>query len=164
MELLIKNKLISLGGSSRVTDLEKNDRFIVKGKVFTFTAKKTICDLNGNPLYIVRNKFFKLFLNKCFVLSPNGEQVAYVRHRFGINTKFEVTGYKDDIKIVGNPFGYDYHITKNGTEIGHVSRRIITLTDAYVLTATDDNDAAFLVALVIAIDNTMDTYRNRNNN
>ena len=45
MELNIRNKWISLGGSSTVTDKNENPVLKVKGKIFTFTRKKLIQDL-----------------------------------------------------------------------------------------------------------------------
>ena len=43
----------------------------------------------------------------------------------------------------------------NGKEIGHISRKI-SLRDSFVLTLDDDQDLAFFVAFVIAIDNITD--------
>jgi len=39
MRLIIKNKLISLGGDSIVTDENGKELYIVDGKVFTFSKK-----------------------------------------------------------------------------------------------------------------------------
>ena len=52
-------------------------------------------------------------------------------------------------------FQFNYKILLNGQEIGHVARKI-SLRDSFVLTINDDVDAAFMVALVIAIDNITD--------
>ena len=67
MELAIKNKWISFGGSSTVQTMDGEDYLKVKGKVFTFTKKKEVRDLEGNLLYTVRNKFFSLFGRSGFV-------------------------------------------------------------------------------------------------
>ena len=57
MRVAIRNKWISLRGSSVVRDENEKDVMIVKGKFFTFTRKKFVQDLEGKTKYIVRNKF-----------------------------------------------------------------------------------------------------------
>nr|MCR5113781.1 hypothetical protein [Acholeplasmatales bacterium] len=61
MELVIRNKWISLGGSSVVKDINENDVFFVKGKIFSFTKKKFLEDMNHNLKFMIRNKFWRLF-------------------------------------------------------------------------------------------------------
>ena len=55
MELCIRNKWISLRGSSEIKDVDGNNKFKVRGKFWTFTRKKFINDLDDKNLYIVRN-------------------------------------------------------------------------------------------------------------
>ena len=56
MKFCVKNKLLSLGGSSTVKDENGNDIFKVKGKVFSLTKKKKIYNMEGKLLYVVKNK------------------------------------------------------------------------------------------------------------
>ena len=51
--------------------------------------------------------------------------------------------------------GFDYHISLNGEEVGHVSRKI-SLRDSFVLDLKDGLDEKFFVALLIAVDNITD--------
>ena len=67
MRLVIKNKWISLKGSSTVKDEQGNDVLKVEGKFWTVTHKKFIKDLEGNVHYVVRNKFWK-FIHYAFEL------------------------------------------------------------------------------------------------
>ena len=152
MEVAIRNKWISFGGSSTVTDLEGNDILAVKGKILTFTSKKFVQDLEGNTKFIVRNKFWRLFQRKAFVLDPNNNIVATVRRKiFSLHDHYFVTSPLGDLQIRGNILLFDYKITLNGEEIGHVARKI-SLRDSYVLTIDDKYDLATFVSLVIAID------------
>ena len=59
------------------------------------------------------------------------------------------------MEIVGNIFQFNYKITLNGKEIGHIARKI-SLRDSYVLTIDDNFDYMLFVAMVIAIDNITD--------
>ena len=61
MEVSIRNKWISFGGSSTVKDMNEKDVLFVKGRVVSFTRKKFVQDLSGNTLFVVRNKFWRLF-------------------------------------------------------------------------------------------------------
>ena len=156
MELLIKNKWISLGGSSVIQDVNGNDVMKVKGKVFSFTQKKFLTDLQDNVKYVVRNKFWRLFTYKAFVLDAEGKTKATVRRKFfSLRDHYFVTSDLGEMEIVGNIFQFNYRILLNGKEIGHVARKI-SLRDSFILTIDDEYDALFVAALVIAIDNITD--------
>lgn len=156
MELLIRNKWISLGGSSTVKDINENDVFFVKGKFFSFTSKKFLEDLEHNTKYIIRNKFWRLFQRKAFVQNANGEIIATVRRKiFSLHDHYFITSSLGDLQIRGNIFQYNYQIILNDKEIGHIARRV-SLRDSFVLTLDDEYDPATFVALVIAIDNITD--------
>ena len=158
MELSIKNKWISLGGSSMVQDANGKDVLNVKGKVFSFTQKKMVTDLNGQVKFIVRNKFWRLFTYKAFIMDPQETVIATVRRKiFSLHDRYFVTSPLGDMEVIGNILQFNYKIILNGKEIGHVARKI-SVRDSFVLTIDDDyNDKyEFIVALVIAIDNITD--------
>lgn len=157
MEIAIRNKWVSLGGSSVVKDLKGNDLLKVEGRIFTFTRKKFVRTLDDQLLFIVRNKFWRIFTRKAFVLNPKNEVVAIVRRKiFSLHDRYfiEDTNY-GNLEIRGNILRFDYGIYLNGKEIGHVARKI-SLRDSFVLTLDDDQDYKFFVSLVIAIDNITD--------
>ena len=163
IQLAIRNKWISLRGSSVVKDINENDVLKVQGKFFTVTYKKFVQTLEGETKYIVRNKFWKLFAYKGFVIDPKtNEKVVTIRRKvFSLHDRYFMQSKFGEIEIKGNILGFDYHIYLNGKEIGHVARKI-SLRDSFVLTLDDDDaDKYFWVALVIAIDNITDE---RNNN
>lgn len=156
MELLIKNKWVSLGGSSVIQDVNGKDVMKVKGKVFSFTRKKFLTDLNDNVKLIVRNKFWRLFTYKAFVLDADNNVKATVRRKiFSFHDRYFVTSDLGEMEIIGNIFQFNYKILLNGKEIGHVARKI-SLRDSFVLTIDDNYDAVFMAALVIAVDNITD--------
>ena len=162
IELSIRNKWISLRGSSVVKDTSENDILKVQGKFFTVTYKKFIQTLEGETKYIVRNKFWKLFAYKAFVIDPvTKEHVVTIRRKvFSFHDRYFMKSKLGDIEIRGNILCFDYHIFLNGKEIGHVARKI-SLRDSFVLTLEDDNaDVYFWTALVIAIDNITDERAN----
>lgn len=164
MDIIIRNKWISLGGSSYVKDINDNDMYKVKGRIFTFTRKKFLKTMDGKLLYVIRNKFWRLFVRRAYVIDSNNEKVATVRRKiFSLHDRYFIENSKlGNLEIMGNILGYDYQITLNGNVIGHVARRI-SLRDSFVLSIADNVDYAFYTALVIAIDNITDAIRNDSN-
>lgn len=157
MKLYIKNKMVSLGGASKVLDENENPKFNVKGKVFSITKKKKICDLEGNVLYRVRNKFWHFSWNRyAFIDDEEGNRVAKLKLKFGFSKKFFIQGYKDEISVEGNFIGLNFTIYKNGEVIGSLSKKYLSLVDTFILDIGNEEDAAFLTAIVIGIDNIYD--------
>ena len=162
MQVSIRNKWISLRGGSTVKDMNEKDVLYVKGKFWTITRKKFVQDMKGNTLYTVRNAFWRFFVRKAMVYDKEGNRVAYLKKKFfSVHDRYLIDSSKGQIEIKGNIFCFDYHISLKGKEIGHVSRKI-SLRDSFVLTIDDDQDLAFWVALVIAIDNITDQRRQDN--
>ena len=166
MQVSIRNKWISLRGGSTVKDMNEKDVLYVKGKFFTFTRKKFVQDMSGNLLYTVRNKFWTFFVRKALVYDKDGNQVAFMKKKFwSFHDHYFIDTKLGQIEIRGNILCFDYHISLNGKEIGHVSRKI-SLRDSFVLSLDDeyDKELPFFVALVIAIDNITDQRRDDNSN
>lgn len=155
MKLFIKNKVWSLRGSSTVKDENEQDVFIVKGKWLSITRVKRIKDTSGNLLYKVRNKWINFFSRSAYVSDGEGNRVAKVKRKFGFKNDIIVEGYKDEISVQGEFFSWTLDIYRNGEPIGTI-RRKFDLIDSFVLETSTEDDAAFMVALVIAIDNIFD--------
>ena len=160
MQLIVRNKWVSLRGSSYVKDINGNDVMKVKGKFWTLTYKKFIQDLDGNTKYIVRNKFWKLFKYQAYIMDKDEKVLAHIKRKvFSLHDHYDLKTEMGDIVLRGNILGYDYHISLNGKEIGHVARKI-SLRDSFVLDLDDDQDPMFFVALLIAMDNITDEMAN----
>ena len=156
MQLAIRNKWISFKGSSVVKDLEEKDVLKVEGKFWTFTRKKFIKTLDGELKYMVRNKFWRLFTYRALIYDANNNLVATLRRKiFSFHDRYFVKSNIGDFEIRGNILQFNYHIIKDGQDIGHVARKI-SLRDSFVLDIADDQDIYFFVALVIAVDNITD--------
>ena len=152
MELQIKNKWISSGGSSVVQDLNGNAVLKVKGKVFTFTAKKFVTTLDDEVKFVVRRKFFRLFRRRALVEDTQKNTIAKISRKvFSLHDRYFVESSLGQMEIIGNIFQFNYKIIVNGKEVGHIARKI-SLRDSFVLTIEDGFDYMLFVALVIAID------------
>ncbi len=158
MILYVKNKIFSLGGSSFVLDENKNKVFKVKGTIFSFTRKKKIYDQNNELKYIVRNKFWKFIHTTSYIFDPYKNLVAKISNNdFDFRNKFTLKEGEDDVEIVGNFRNFD--IFKNDKQIGKISSDFTIVRDAFTVEVFDEEEAAFLVALTICIDNIRDKQR-----
>ena len=157
MKFYVKNKLMSLKGSSNVYDENNQDIYKVKGKFFSITNKKRITDLNGNVLFYVKNKLFNFFFHSSFILDANKHKIAKVKNRF-FRTGFDLIGYEDAISVDRHSIT-GYSVIKNGEKVGTVKNPVITLTDTYEVEVDSQEDVPFMVALIIAIDNVIDNIR-----
>lgn len=158
LTLVVKNKFVSLRGSSMVKDKDGNDRFRVVGKVVSIGRKKRVETMDGKLLYTVRNKIFTFIFHKCYITDENGKQVAFVKQRLKLfGDRFVVEGADGDLHIEGDLINRNYTVVRNGVAIGEIKQHLVTLRDGFTITAYQDADAAFLVALVIAIDNIYDS-------
>ena len=162
MELRIRNKWVSLKGSSVVKNEKEEDVLKVQGKFFSIRRRKYICNLNGETLYMVRNRFWNFFRHATYVFDKDMKVVARVQTKFWtLHDHLNVESDLGELVIRGNILGFNYSITLNGKQIGHVARKI-SLRDSFVLTLDDDQDPYFFTALVIALDNISDN-RNSDN-
>ena len=159
MRIFIKNKIMTLRGSSTATDDTGAPVYEIAGKFFSFTHKKFIRSLTGYTLYTVRNKFFNFFFHKAIIKDGEGNKVAYVRNTFGFRNRYKVSGYHDEITIDGEFLSFNMTIARNGVPIGTIHRDFNLVRDSFILDSDDEN-MPFLVALVIAIDNIVDDISN----
>ena len=165
MKLFVKNKFLSLGEGSYVLDENDNKIFKVKGKwgIFSPTKKKKIYDMEGNLLYVVRNKFWHFLKNTCFVYDDEKEKVLDISEKmFNFKNDFEIEGFKDEISFEGKLIQFpniNLDIIKNGKNIGKLTKQWNMWRDTYCVEVPDDEDAALMVALTIAVDNVFDRRR-----
>lgn len=156
MKFYVTNKFASIGGSSKVVDENKQPIFMVKGKVFSITRKKKICDLDGNVLYKVRNKFWHLFLKSAYIYDSEGNKIVKVQRKFAIKNDYKIIGTEDEYSIDGSLFGWNFTLIKNGTPIGTIKRELNFIVNSFEVNVENPDDAPFMIALVIAIDNIVD--------
>ena len=160
MNFSVQNKIISLGGSSFVTDDNGDKMFRIKGRIFSPTHKKIICDTAGNKLFVVRNKFWHFFRRSAFLISADGEKLLKITKKFWTN-RFLVDSYDSEIVIDGTWVGWNLEVLKEGKLAGRISRNITIVRDSFRVETTADEYNALLTAIVVAIDNIFDASKAR---
>ncbi|MDE7264198.1 MAG: LURP-one-related family protein [Anaeroplasmataceae bacterium] len=158
MKLYIKDKILSIRRNMSVLDENGKAYLYVKGKAFSPTHKRRVTDLNGNTLFYIRRKFFH-FLPKAFIYDANHERIAKITRKFGLRHNFVVEGYHKALSVEGDIIAWHFSILEEGKLIGSISKRLVSLfgKDAFELEVDNQEDAAFLVAFIAAIDNIYDS-------
>lgn len=160
MTFSVKNKVISLGGSSFVLDDNGEKMFRIKGGVFSPTRKKTVCDTDGTKLFVVRNKFWHFFRKSAFIMNADGEKMLKITKKFWTN-KFLVENYDSEIEIDGSWIGWNLEVLKDGKLAGRINKNITIVRDSFRVETTADEYNALLTAIVVAIDNIFDASKSR---
>lgn len=156
MKVYIKNKLISLGGSSEVLNENQEPIYQVKGKWISITKKKKMYDMEDKLLYTIRNKYWTFFCDKVMVFDADGERVAIIKKsKWSWNHKYEILDTENEMSIDGKFFSLKSSIMRNGKPVATISREFTLIKDAFSLEA-DEKEIAFFTALVIAFDNLKD--------
>lgn len=160
MVLVIKNRLFTLKGGSRVKDELGNDAYKVDGKFFTITRKKYVRTLDDKTLYTVRNKFWHILFRSAYLIDSNGKKVMKIKRKFAIKSKFNIfTKDGNTYSIDGNFIGWNWQIKRNDEIIASIYRKI-DWNDSFVLDVVKEEDKELCLAMVIGIDNIIDAERN----
>ena len=151
MKYLIHQKVFSFGDKFTIKNEDGEDCFRVYGKVFSFGNKLHLTDLQDRELYYIEQRLFK-FLPE-YTIFQNGMAVAQVKKNFSLfRPTFNITSSYGDFNIDGNLFAYDFSIFKNGTPAALVSKKWFSFSDSYGVSISDNENAAFLLSLVIVLD------------
>lgn len=151
MKYVIRQKLFSLGDRYTVKDGAGTDRFMVRGALVSITRKVSILGMDGTELYEARRKLLSLL--PCYRISRNGAEVARLRQRLSLwGSRYAVTGQPGAYTIKGRPLEYDYAISKGEAMVATISKRFFSLADSYGVEVAEEEDAAFIIALVVIID------------
>ena len=152
MKIIVKNKFVSWGGSSKVEDTNGNQLYRVKGKAFSWTRKKTVLDNDGNVLYVIRNQWPTFFLHSAYIYDAHGNKICKVKQNISFKQGFIFEETKDNIQVNGYLLN-GMQVARNGVYLGTVTKEFWAMRDYFVLDVLDGSDPTFLIAIVIAIDN-----------
>ena len=149
MKLILKEKMLSILDSFNVYDEKDDIYFKVKGKV-ALTHKQAIYDAKGRELGIVKEKIIDIL--PTFNLYKDGEKVGECKKKLTlIKPKFEIDFNGWDVK--GDWLEWDYSIIdKAGKTVAVISKKLLRLTDTYVIDVKDEDDALDALMVVLAID------------
>ncbi|HEY8420355.1 MAG TPA: LURP-one-related family protein [Thermoclostridium sp.] len=151
MKYLIRQRVFSLRDSFTIKNEYGEDCFMVYGKIFSLGNKLHLTDLQGRELYYIEQRVFRLLPE--YTIYQNGVPVAQVKKNFTLfRPSFDISSVYGNYNIDGNFFAYDFTIFKNGSPVAVISKKWFSFSDTYGVSIDDNEDAAFLLALVIVLD------------
>jgi len=150
MELYIRQRVFSWTDSYDVYDTDGTPRYEVKAEFLSLTHKIHVYDKHtGTEVGAIRQRLFSLLPTFEIVI---GDQVlGVIRKKFTFLRQCYEVDYRG-WDVEGNFLGWDYRVTKNGTEVMSISKEIFHWTDAYVLRYRDYASEIPGLLLVLAID------------
>ena len=158
MRYYIKSKLLKLKEDFWVKDSNGKECFFVDKEFFSFGLQFKVLQ-NNMIQYTVKEKLLK-FLPAYEMFDPNGNVVARVKKNFTFfRDSIEVESNYGDFRIEGDFFDYNYRIISNGRVIANIEKEFLSFTDNYYVDIQYENEA-FIIALVVIIDNIIDKQKN----
>lgn len=83
-------------------------------------------------------------------------QLATVKKKFTLlSQKFKIESVYGEYSIEGDIFAYSFILRKNGNVIATVSKQFFAFSDTYGVEISGTEDHAFILALIIVIDQTI---------
>jgi uncharacterized protein YxjI len=161
MRYVLKDKLISLGGDLSIKDDQGREVYFVDGKLISLGRRLEIKDRSGKVLAVIQQRLIAL-LPTFEIHLPEGVNVT-ISKRISLLTdrlKIDVPG-PGDLDVHGDIFHHEYSIDRHGHEVARVSKRWISLVDAYGVEIDPGEDPLLILASAVVIDELLDERRER---
>ncbi|WMM24530.1 LURP-one-related family protein [Tissierella sp. MB52-C2] len=161
MRYLIRERIFSFSDSFTINDENNRPYYEVVGKVFSIGNKLNLYDMNGRNLLYIEQKIFR-FLPE-YIIYEGNKVVARIQKEFTFfKPKFTIDSSYGDFTIDGDVFAYNFNIIKNGRPVAWISKKFLSFSDTYSIDIADEENHAFILSLVIVLDQVF--HDNRNNN
>lgn len=158
----IRQKIFTFGDNFTIKDDRDEDQFIVRGKVFAIGGKLKIEDMLGNELVYIEQKVFRLLPE--YNIYSEGKHLAKVKKEFTfLKPRFNISSVMGNYVIDGDFFNHNFDINMDGKNVASINKKWIAFSDTYMAEVADSEDQAFMLALIIVIDQVLHD-NNKNNN
>lgn len=90
-------------------------------------------------------------------------QLATIKKKFSfLHAKFKIESVYGDYQLEGvDIFAHQFSLVKNGQAVANVSKKIFSFTDSYGVEIVGGEDHAFILALIIVLDQVIYDKRNQ---
>ena len=152
MRYVMQQKLMAVGDDFSIKDETGRDVFYVDGYGFSFGKKLAFQNMRKKRIGMIKQKLFSF--RKAFSLQQEHKEVAVVsKSLFSFKPRFfvNVPG-PEDYDITGRLLEFDYKFTKNGKVVASVSKKRISIGDAYIIDIEDNENAFIILSSVVVID------------
>lgn len=149
MKLIFRQRLLSWLDSYDIFDEAGNVVYSVKGQL-AFGHRLVIYDAHGREVGMVAEKILTLLPR--FEIYKNGRHMGQLKKEF----TFFVPRYYLDYngwRVEGSVLEWDYKmVDARGNLVAFVSKQLLHLTDTYILTVANPEDALEVLMFALAMD------------
>lgn len=159
MRYILKDKLFGLGRDLTIQDEHGRQVYFVDGKVIALGRRLEIKDNAGKVLAVIQQRLVALL--PTFEIHLPGNVNVVLSKRISLLTdrlKIDVPG-PGDLDVHGDIFRHEYVIEQRGREVARVSKRWVSLMDAYGVEIEDNIDPLLILASAVVIDELLDEKR-----
>ena len=128
------------------------------GKALRIRKTLVVQSPSGDDLFTVRER--KLSVRDKMSIERDGNSVATVKKALiGLRERYTI-GVDDgeDLSAKGNIVDHEYEIERDGHKIAEVSKRWFRVRDTYGVEVAQSENAAFLLAVAVCIDQMAHDY------
>ena len=158
---ILQDKLFSLGGDLAIQDDRGRQVFFVDGRVLSIGRHLDIKDSSGRVVASIQQRVIALRRTYDIHL-PDHVDVSISKaliSPFVDRLKIDVPG-PGDLDVHGDLLHHEYAIDRSGQEVARVSKRWISLVDAYGVEINDQVvDPLLILAAAVVIDQILDEER-----
>ena len=159
MRYYMKSKFFKIKEDFWIKNDHGEDVYFVDNKFLSFGLQFDILK-NNRVLYSVKEKLLTFMSN--YEMFEQGNVVAHINQKFAFfRDRINVSSKYGDLNIQGDYFDYNYEIYKDEMLIARVTKEFLSFTDNYYIDV-DFEDEAFVLALVVIIDNIIDKQKDNN--
>lgn len=161
MKYIIKERIFTLTDKFIIEDEEGYPRYEVVGKLLSLGNKLCIYDLDGEELVYIEQKLLKLLPE--YNIYQKGHLVGKVKKEFTfLKPSFVIESSYGNFTLQGDILHHDFDILKDGRSVAWINKRWLSFSDTYSVEISDLVDQAFILAIVIVLDQIF--YDGNNNN
>lgn len=161
MKYIIKERIFTLTDKFVIEDEEGYPRYEVVGKLLSLGNKLCIYDLDGEELVYIEQKLLKLLPE--YNIYQKGHLVGKVKKEFTFfKPSFVIESSYGNFTFQGDILHHDFDILKDGRSVAWINKRWLSFSDTYSVEISDLVDQAFILAIVIVLDQIF--YDGNNNN
>lgn len=149
MKLLFRQRIFSWFDSYDIYDEEGNTIYVVKGQLAWGHCLK-IYDAGGNELGLVQERLFRLLPH--FDMYAGNQKIGSIRKELTfLKPVYDID--LNDWQVTGSFTEWNYSILdRHGEIIAEIRKELLHLSDTYVIDVKNDEDALYVLMIVLAID------------
>ncbi|MEG2364818.1 MAG: hypothetical protein RR904_05780 [Bacilli bacterium] len=159
MRYYMKSKFLKIKEDFWIKNEYDEEAYFVDNKFLTFGLQFDISK-KDRVLYSVKEKLLTFMSN--YEVLEHGNVVAQVNQKISfLKDRLNVSCKYGELNVKGDYFDYNYGIYQGIKLIAKVKKEMFSFTDNYYIDV-DFEDEAFVLVLVVIIDNIIDKQKNNN--